>query len=229
MKDIINVKLKTQTVDFISYKTDILAVGLFSDAREFDKLNKELNKKLDGAFKRLMGLGDFKGKEGTNAVVYGNNKTGAKRILLVGLGEKKKATMDTVRNAAANAAKTSVELKAKTMSSALHAAFGRQFDLSAMARAIGVGTYSGSYRYDEFITENENGRLGSLTVELIDRFGENKRAQERTLNRDCHRQSPKLRPNAGKPAGQCDNTRQNSRRRKRFGTRIEETHLHRFR
>ena len=168
MKDIINVKLKTQTVDFISYKTDILAVGLFSDAREFDKLNKELNKKLDGAFKRLMGLGDFKGKEGTNAVVYGNNKTGAKRILLVGLGEKKKATMDTVRNAAANAAKTSVELKAKTMSSALHAAFGRQFDLSAMARAIGVGTYSGSYRYDEFITENENGRLGSLTVELID-------------------------------------------------------------
>ena len=77
MKDIINVKLKTQTVDFVSYKTDVLAVGLFSDAKELDKLNKELNKKLDGAFKRLMGLGDFKGKEGTNAVVYGNNKTGA--------------------------------------------------------------------------------------------------------------------------------------------------------
>jgi leucyl aminopeptidase len=168
MKDIINVKLKTQTVDFSSYKTDVLAVGLFSDAKELDKLNKELNKKLDGAIDRLLKLGDFKGKEGTNAVVYGNNNTGAKRILLVGLGEKKKATMDTIRNAAANAAKTSVELKAKTMGLALHAAFGRQFDLSAMARAIGEGVYFGSYRYDEFITENENGRLGSLIVELID-------------------------------------------------------------
>jgi leucyl aminopeptidase len=168
MKDIINVKLKTQTIDFISYKTDVLAVGMFSDAKELDKLNKELNKKLDGAIDRLIKLGDFKGKEGTNAVVYGNNKTGAKRILLVGLGEKKKATMDMVRNAAANAAKTSVELKAKTMSLALHAAFGRQFDLSAMARAIGEGVYFGSYRYDEFITETENGRLGSFIVELID-------------------------------------------------------------
>jgi leucyl aminopeptidase len=168
MKDIIEVEMKTQTVDFSKCKTDILAVGLFSDAKELDKLNKELNSKLNGAIDRLMELGDFKAKDGTSAVVYGNGETGAKRILLVGLGEKKKVTLDTVRNAAAQAAKTSVELKAKTMSLALHKAFGGRFDLSAMARACGEGTYSGSFRYDEFITENENGRLGSLKVELID-------------------------------------------------------------
>jgi len=168
MKDIIKVELKTQTVDFSKCKTDILAVGLFSDSNESDKLNKELNKKLDGAIGRLMKLGDFKGKEGTNAIVYGNNQVGAKRILLGGLGEKKKAKLDTVRNAAANAAKTSVELKAKTMSLGLHNAFGNKLDLSAMARARGEGIYFGSYRYDEFITENENGRLGSLKVSLID-------------------------------------------------------------
>ena len=163
MKDIIDVELKTQKVDFSKCKTDILAVGLFSDAKELDKLNKELNSKLNGAIDRLMELGDFKAKEGIS-----NGEIGAKRILLVGLGEKKKATLDTVRNAAANAAKKSVELKAKTMSLATHKAFGGRFDLSAMGQAIGEGTYFGSYRYDEFITENENGRLGSLKVELID-------------------------------------------------------------
>ena len=168
MKDIIDVELKTHKVDFSKCKTDILAVGLFSDAKELDKLNKELDSKFNGAIKRLMELGDFKGKDGTSAVVYGNGQTGAKRILLVGLGEKKKATLDTIRNAAANAAKKSVELKAKTMSLALHKAFGGRFDLSAMGQACGEGTYFGSYRYDEFITENENGRLGSLKVELID-------------------------------------------------------------
>jgi len=168
MKDIIDVELKTQKVDFSKCKTDILAVGLFSDAKELDKLNKELNSKLNGAVDRLMGLGDFKAKDGTSAVVYGNGETGAKRILLVGLGEKKKATLDTVRNVAAHAAKTSVELKAKTMSLAIHRAFGGQFDLSAMGQALGEGIFFGSYRYDEFITENENGRLGSLKVELID-------------------------------------------------------------
>jgi leucyl aminopeptidase len=168
MKDIIDVELKTQKADFSKCKTDMLAVGLFSDAKELDKLNKELNSKLNGAIDLLMELGDFKAKEGTSAVVYGNGEIGAKRILLVGLGEKKKATLDTVRNAAAHAAKTSVELKAKTMSLALHKAFGGRFDLSAMGQAFGEGTYFGSYRYDEFITENENGRLSSLKVELID-------------------------------------------------------------
>jgi len=168
MKDIIDVALTTQKVDFSKCKTDILAVGLFSDSKELDKLNKELNKKLNGAIDRLMELGDFKGKDGTSAVVYGNNQTGAKRILLVGLGEKKKANLDTVRYAAAHAAKKSVELKAKTMSLALHKAFGGKFDLSAIGQACGEGTYFGSYRYDEYITENENGRLGSLKVELID-------------------------------------------------------------
>lgn len=168
MKDIIKVEIKTQTVDLAKNKTDILAVGLFSDAKELDKLNKELNKKLNGAIERLMKLGDFKAKEGTNAVVYGNNQINAKRILLLGLGEKQKLTLDTVRNAAANAAKTSVELKAKTMSLALHNAFGSRFDLSDIGRICGEGIYSGSFRYDEFITDNGNGRLGSLKVVLID-------------------------------------------------------------
>ena len=168
MKDIIKVEIKTQTVDLAKNKTDILAVGLFSDAKGLDKLNKELNKKLNGAIERLMKLGDFKAKEGTNAVVYGNNQINAKRILLLGLGEKQKLTLDTVRNAAANAAKTSVELKAKTMSLALHNAFGSRFDLSDIGRICGEGIYSGSYRYDEFITDNGNGRLGSLKVVLID-------------------------------------------------------------
>jgi len=168
MKDIIDVKLKTQKAAFSKCKTDILAVGLFSDAKKLDKLNKELNTKLNGAIDRLTGLGDFKAKGGTSKVIYGNDQTAAKRILLVGLGEKKKATLDTIRNAAAHAAKTSVELKAKTMSLALHRAFGGRFDLSSMGRAFGEGIYFGSYRYDEFVTENENGRLGSLKVELID-------------------------------------------------------------
>jgi len=168
MKDIIDVVLKTQKVDFSKCKTDILAVGLFSDGKELDKLNKELNSKLNGAIDRLMELGDFKGKDGTSAVIYGNDQIGAKRILLVGLGEKKKATLDTIRNSAAHAAKKSVELKAKTMSLALHKAFGGRFDLSAVGQVCGEGTYFGSYRYDEFITENDNGRLGSLKVELIE-------------------------------------------------------------
>jgi leucyl aminopeptidase len=168
MKEIINVELKTRTVDFSDCKTDLLAVGQFSDTKRLDKLNAELNQKLDGAIEQVIKLGDFKGKEGTIAVIYGNNSIGAKRVLLVGLGDKKKATLDTIRKAAANAAKKSVEIKAEKVSLALHRAFEGKFDAPAMGRAMGEGTYLGSYRYDEFVTKDENGRLNSLNVEVID-------------------------------------------------------------
>jgi leucyl aminopeptidase len=168
MKEIIDVELKTRKVDFSKCKTDLLAVGQFCDSKGLDKLNTELDRKLGGAIERVIKLGDFKGKEGTSTVVYSNDGIGAKRVLLVGLGERKKATLDTVRKAAANAAKKSVEIKAETLSLALHRAFEGRFDLSAMGRAVAEGTYFGSYRYDEFVTESENGRLGSLRVEIID-------------------------------------------------------------
>ncbi|UCF14780.1 MAG: hypothetical protein JSW59_15315, partial [Phycisphaerales bacterium] len=108
MKEIVDVKLNARTTDPDKHKTDVLAVGLFSDARGLDKLVKQLDRKLEGAIGRLLKIGDFKGKEGTGAVVYGDGRIGAKRVLLVGLGEKKKATLDTIRKAASYAAKKSV-------------------------------------------------------------------------------------------------------------------------
>ncbi|MBN2312545.1 MAG: leucyl aminopeptidase, partial [Sedimentisphaerales bacterium] len=167
MKEIIEVELKTQKVDLSQCKTDMLAVGHFSDAENLDKINKELDTRLGGAISRLIDLGDFKAKEGTSAVVYGNEQVGAKRILLVGLGEKKKATLDTLRKAAAHAAQKSVETKAATVGLALHKAFGR-LDAAMMGQACAEGTYFGGYRYDEYITESENGRLDSLKVDLVD-------------------------------------------------------------
>ena len=168
MKKIIDVKLTTRNIDFIRCKTDVLVVGVFSDAKKLDPVNAQLDKKLAGAIGRLIKLGDFKGAEKTSAIVYGNEKIGARRILLVGLGEKDKATIDTIRNAAANAAKRAVEIKAKTAAFALHNAFGKRLDLSAIGKAYGEGTYFGSYIYDEFVTESKDGRLSSLKVEVID-------------------------------------------------------------
>ena len=168
MKEIINVALKTRKVDVSECKTDLLAVGMFSDGKGLDKIVGELNSKLGGAIEQLIKLGDFKGKDRTSAIVYGNDSIGASRVMLVGLGEKKEITLDTVRKAAANIANKAVAMKARSLSLALHGAFGAQFDLSAVGRVIAEGTYFGSYRYDEFVTGNDDGRLGSLSVALID-------------------------------------------------------------
>jgi leucyl aminopeptidase len=168
MKAIIDVKLKTQKADFSKHKTDLLAIGQFSDVKALDKLSAELNTKLNGAIEQLLKLGDFKAKQGTTAIIYGNDHIAARRVLLVGLGDRKKATLDTVRKAAANAANKAVEMKVESLSLALHQTFGTRFNLSAMGRALAEGTYFGSYRYDEFVTTSENGRVNFLNVEVID-------------------------------------------------------------
>ena len=168
MKKIINIEMKTRKVDFIKCKTDLLAVGLFSDVKKPDGLIAQLDKILDGAINKLIKLGDFKGGDRTTAVLYGNGEIGARRVLLIGLGEKKKVTLDTLRKASAVAGKKAVELKAEKLGMALHDAAPDGIDTGDIGRACAEGVYFGGFRYDEYITESKDGRLDSLEVELID-------------------------------------------------------------
>jgi leucyl aminopeptidase len=169
MKKMINVEVKTRKVesDLSKCKTDLLVIGMFADKAP-DKLCKQLDINLDGAIEKLIKLGDFKGKEGTSSIIYGNSRIVADRVLLVGLGESKKAGLDTVRKAACFSAKKAVEIKANNMSLALHLAFGRRLDINELAQVCTEGIYYGSYQYDEFVTDEENGRLDTLKVDLID-------------------------------------------------------------
>ncbi len=168
MREIIDIKIGTQKTDVLSCKTDLLCLGQFADAKQLNKVNKQLNKNLDGAVEQLIKLGDFKGKERTHALIYGNDKISAKRVLLVGLGDNKKATLDTLRTAAAYAANQAVSLKAVNVAFVFHQAFGKKINITDMGQAIAEGICFGAYRYDEFQSDSENGRSKSLKAELID-------------------------------------------------------------
>jgi len=146
----------------------MLAIGHFSDGKKPLPEIIELCKKLGGAIEQVVKLGDFKGKTGTSALIYGNNRIGAQRVLIVGLGEQKKATIDTIRQAAALAANKAVSMKAKSLALAIHKPFGAIFDPGLLAQAMAEGIYYGSFRYDEYITSDEDGRTDSLVVEVID-------------------------------------------------------------
>jgi leucyl aminopeptidase len=167
MKQIIDVKVRTRKVEFATCQTDMLVVGRFSDG-EPDEAIRALDKKLGGRIGQLAKLGDFTGKSKTHAIVYGEGEIAAQRVLLLGLGDQKKATLDTLRRAAAAAAGRAVDLKVKRVSLALHRAFGDRFEPAALGRALAEGVYLGSYRYDEYVAENGNGRLGTLDVEIVD-------------------------------------------------------------
>ena len=167
MKQIIHVDVKTTKAEYGACKTDMLVVGRVSDAGP-DKIIRALDRKLGGAIDRLVRLGDFTGKSGTQAVLYSEGRIGAERVMLVGLGERKKVTLDTLRKAAATTANRAVEMKVKRLSLALHRAPAGALDASAMGRALAEGVYLGAYRYDEYVSAADNGRLRSLAAEIVD-------------------------------------------------------------
>lgn len=168
MKQIIDVNVRTKKGEFAGCKTDMLVVGRCSDAKGLDAVLRDLDKKLGGAIGRLIKLGDFKGKPKTDVMIYGAGKIAAERVMLIGLGEKKKVTLDTIRKAAAAAANKAVGMKLKSVALALHRAVEGALDEAALGKTMAEGAYFGSYRYDEFVTQSEDGRLGTLKVELVD-------------------------------------------------------------
>ncbi len=168
-KDIISVSVKAGKVDAVKVQCDLLAVGVFSDGKTGGKLCGRLDKKLGGAIGKVRELGDFKAKANDTTVLYGDGKIGAKRVLLVGLGDRKKVTADTLRQAAAMAAKEAVGVKAKRAVLMLHQEVkGRKLDGAKVGQAIAEGAYFGSYRYDEYVSDGENGRRKAISVIIGD-------------------------------------------------------------
>ncbi len=167
MKKTIEVEVKVNLAESSKCQTDILALGIFSDDKKLPSEILALDEKLGGALARLMSLGDFKGKSGTSALLYGNEELGAKRVMIVGLGERKKITPEVFRKAASAAAKKAVGLKAQTLALALHKTLGAKLSPKAVAQALAEGVYLGSFRYDEYLTAEKDSRCDALVVEVL--------------------------------------------------------------
>jgi len=167
-RKIISTTVKTKAAAPVSVKSDILAIGVFSDEGKPGKLAGQINKNLKGAVKKLLALGDFKAKCGSIAVIYTDGKIAPARVLLVGLGERKKLTSDCIRKAASIAANKAVTLKAATMTVALNQQFPAKISAETIGQAIVEGLYFGSYRYDEFLSASKDNRLDSLKCTIVD-------------------------------------------------------------
>ena len=153
MKQLIQVRVKAVSADPLKLKADILAIGLF-EQKKLAGLADEIDRRLGGAISALIRLGDFTGKAKTSALLYTQNKLPAKRLLLVGLGEKSKADIDTLRTAAQLSADKAVELGACDLLVCIGRDIASKNRPEQIARALTEGLCFGAYRYDEYLTES---------------------------------------------------------------------------
>lgn len=99
-----------------------------------------------GAIARCLAAGDFKGKLGEIAVLYPPNAP-TPRILLVGLGEKAKLTLDGVRRAAAKATRRAKDLGLAKVAFAPLGAGVARIDAADGGRAVAEGVVLAAYEF----------------------------------------------------------------------------------
>jgi len=164
-KALMKIAVKVQKGDCLTLAGDMLAVGVFSDAPA-----GSLAKKIGAAVGKVKKLGDFEAKAGSHCLLYAGAKSNAQRVLLVGLGERTKVTLDVLRKAAALAATKAVGLKAKSLLLSLHTdiSAAAKLDVSQIGQSLTEGACFGAYRYDEYLTEKSPKRVANFKAVIVD-------------------------------------------------------------
>ena len=126
---------------------DLIVINLFEGVEKPEGATGAVDQAMSGAIRELIADGDFKGKKGEIAVLYPRGAIPASRVVVVGLGPQDESTLESVRHAAALAAKKARDLGAKSFSSIVHGAGAGGFEVAQAAQAVVEGTILGLYRY----------------------------------------------------------------------------------
>lgn len=138
--------VKNSSSTFSKTQTDLFAVGVFEDLK-LSMIGKEADKYLDGQISDAITNGDIKGKKGETSLLYGKKK----KILVVGLGDKKKFDEEAIRLAGGTVLKTAISKKLKTIVMEL---FGGG-KAESFSQALAEGIVLGSYQFLTYKTQDK--------------------------------------------------------------------------
>ena len=155
-----NITVKTGA--FTQEQSDVIAIGILENPDFYSAPLQNIEQVLGGRIREVMNLGDFKGKHKTTCWLYTNGAIAAPRVLLVGLGEYHDLTVEKVREAAGNAARTIRDMGLST------AAIPIPIEATPeMIQAAAEATLLALYQFNEHKTDSddddEKKKLESIT------------------------------------------------------------------
>jgi leucyl aminopeptidase len=173
-------KLSAERNSLKRAKADAVSVFLFEDRKLFDERVTQLRKYLRREVEPLISSKDFKGKEGEATVLYTNGRLSSQRIMLVGLGESGKLTLEKLRRAAAVAAKKAANLKLRSLAlefpPSVNVTEMVHESIQDIAQALAEGAALSLYRFDKYFTEKEKKEPKVGRVTLFDEEGKRYKA-----------------------------------------------------
>jgi leucyl aminopeptidase len=144
------VKVVDEKLD--SFKTELIVVGLFSPAEKLPAELKAVDEKLNGAIAHAIKGKEFEGEWQQFRLVSTLGKIPAKNILLLGLGKKDDANLETLRKASGLSAKIARDFCGITeYATTLHTLDVKSTE-DERAQAVAEGSVLGAYQYLKYKT-----------------------------------------------------------------------------
>ncbi len=140
-----DVKVKQGRVE--SEPADLLVLSHFEGETALRQETAAVDRALRGGIHDLLKSGEFEGKLNQTVVLHTQGRVPAKRVLLVGLGKKKDARLDTVRQASASAAKRARQTGSSSFATPLHAGPLPHASTIELAQAMTEGAILGNYQF----------------------------------------------------------------------------------
>jgi leucyl aminopeptidase len=148
----VDVKVKTGSLE--SEGADALVLTHFEGDAALNDEAAVVDRALDGWLQDLLKSGEFQGKANQSVMVHTHQRIPAKRILLVGLGKKKDARLDSIRQAMATATKQVRQAKARSYVTTVQGRVLRDVSTAELAQAMVEGALLGGYRFTEYRSDD---------------------------------------------------------------------------
>ncbi len=150
------------------FKGDVLVAGLFTDTKRVPKFLTGIDNSTGQSIGNLLKLGDFKGKINETTVLYIGGKAKIERIILVGLGDKKKCEPNTLRQATGTAIRLASKMNLTQVGIAIHATDTIKFDPELIGQAVSEGAGVGRYDYQDYMPANKGKKNSPMKLNILE-------------------------------------------------------------
>ena len=149
---------------------EVLVLTHFEGDERLNDAAAAVDRALGGLLRGLLKSGEFEGKLNQTVLLHTPGKAAAKRVLLVGLGRKKDARVDYVRQAMGTAVKRVRQAGASSFVTCLHGEDLSKTSAVELAQALVEGAILGTYQFTEYLSDKKTGakQVVRLTVLTTD-------------------------------------------------------------
>ncbi len=149
---------------------EVLVLTHFEGDERLNDAAAAADRACNGQLHGLLKSGEFEGKLNQAVLLHTSGKAPAKRVLLIGLGKKKDARVDYIRQAMGTAVKRVRQAGASSFVTCLHGEDLSKTSAVELAQALVEGAILGTYQFTEYLSDKKAGakQVARLTVLATD-------------------------------------------------------------